>query len=881
MLCHISHILLTFISVSQAYGTQNNTASATLNKRYHANILPESSMKNCDGQRVLEGHGISRFSWITDNLSPGDKLARSSAPHFFCNDNSHAINDESIGFLREKGIRHVISLNSEAGREDIVKALKDNDIQYTQLPTSDWEPLSLDALVQGVESFIVRPRSPTLIWCGFGHGRTGTLITAIQMFRLREQSFPARQLDQKDYGKNNVETQEQRDLLDIYQYTLDSEFEIEGYTKLLAGDYYFSFASAVRKASRAKATQPFEPKVSNMKYQSIINVVRELAWTRQVFRRFATLAETLLMEGGDLAETRRAEKATVQVQPASSMDELLEHLWEVLKEIVIMRVFIQDYKPLAAPSATLRNLFDFAANFVNTKLKTIVTASRVMRTEAARLYFQHLANNAEDVTREIEENETRKPMDATDSAPTEQDYEASAIEIEQAAASIPAVDKFGTVTEKASGSGRQMVGEKDVPAVDEVESHGIMSIDQSDTRHPSAVSENNMNTAAVEKVEVDETSPAGKTKKTGDIETVTEEAVMDEAKSPTLVEDVLDTAMNEETAQEKVEKVVNRLTSEPEHPTTATDARETDLEDKASEIVSEEAGDMFQEINAMTKETHKNDVRNPTPAAKAEKSSADDGAKQSGATSEAKHATTTEEADREVEESHRVPGETRTRKDGDSRLEMAQEEKMQEAATSKAENPEQQPSVEGAKDVEESNDSSSNGLLDAIGGVLTAVGSVAGAQVLKNMAITKGTRQDSSRQGPHAEGSPEPSVGSIEPIEAPIEVSAKETLHLVQEAMEECVHEALEKLPSPPRGSVAKYRSKTRSKMKLMGRAISSPWPSSELETGKGLNQTWQRREERQEERAWMVEILRPVVERLLVRVLSQRLEEFERQLWK
>jgi hypothetical protein len=159
--------------------------------------------------------GFNRFAWVTDHMPSGDRLARSSAPSYAGKDSGQKLTDDSIQFLKEQNLTHVISLNSEANDEAIKKKLKDNDIAYTPLPVKDFTAPTLDQLSTGNTAYR-NHRAGTLVWCGYGHGRTGTMITALQIYAEKDREGSDRKdVTHDDYEQNRVETVGQFEVLDV------------------------------------------------------------------------------------------------------------------------------------------------------------------------------------------------------------------------------------------------------------------------------------------------------------------------------------------------------------------------------------------------------------------------------------------------------------------------------------------------------------------------------------------------------------------------------------------------------------------------------------------------------------------------------------------
>ncbi|TWU78370.1 proteasome core particle subunit beta 3 [Metarhizium rileyi] len=160
------------------------------------------------GQSYPDCGGLQRIESVPNHMNPNDKLYRSSAPYYDLEDSDQRITDETIRCLRQLGITHVISLNAEADNQGIRQALQDQGIAYTALATPDFHPPSVNQLQEGWDAFRGH-RQSTLVWCGFGHGRTGTMITALQMYAQAERGETLR-WTREQYQENFVERDSQR-----------------------------------------------------------------------------------------------------------------------------------------------------------------------------------------------------------------------------------------------------------------------------------------------------------------------------------------------------------------------------------------------------------------------------------------------------------------------------------------------------------------------------------------------------------------------------------------------------------------------------------------------------------------------------------------------
>ncbi|PHH81604.1 hypothetical protein CDD82_354 [Ophiocordyceps australis] len=167
------------------------------------------------------GHGFNHFEWIPNvNLALTDLLARSSAPHYDCKDSDQDLTDDSVEFLKEHSITNVISVNSEAINPAIRDKLKANGIAYTPIPVKDMKTPTIEQLMQGYQAFRKSTNGATLIWCGYGHGRTGTMVSAIEMLRAAELQLHHYFLPD-NYKARHVEAKEQVKTLNKLQNFLE------------------------------------------------------------------------------------------------------------------------------------------------------------------------------------------------------------------------------------------------------------------------------------------------------------------------------------------------------------------------------------------------------------------------------------------------------------------------------------------------------------------------------------------------------------------------------------------------------------------------------------------------------------------------------------
>ncbi|KAI1125699.1 protein-tyrosine phosphatase-like protein [Nemania abortiva] len=218
------------MSLKQENVSEASPSGSTDESENHANLPETFSIRSSTNPDIsnltVESYdtpadkaGFHQFQWVKDHISSSDRLARSSAPNYNKKDSDQKLCDESIKFLQDNKIEHVISLNSEAENDTIKNKLKDKGIKYTPLPVEDYTAPTLDQLKKGWDEY-KKHRGGTLVWCGFGWGRTGTMVSALQIYTEQDQDHPER-LSDTDYKKNHVESTEQCEMLNKLQKDLD------------------------------------------------------------------------------------------------------------------------------------------------------------------------------------------------------------------------------------------------------------------------------------------------------------------------------------------------------------------------------------------------------------------------------------------------------------------------------------------------------------------------------------------------------------------------------------------------------------------------------------------------------------------------------------
>lgn len=117
------------------------------------------------------------------------KLARSSAPNYTDklkiqhHDQTQRVTRDVADYLSSKLIGIVVSLNYFRLSADQEQLLNAKGILYHHVPVEDYHPPTKDQLIHAEEQ--MRNRI-SLVWCGFGQGRTGTMVTAWEILTGRK-----------------------------------------------------------------------------------------------------------------------------------------------------------------------------------------------------------------------------------------------------------------------------------------------------------------------------------------------------------------------------------------------------------------------------------------------------------------------------------------------------------------------------------------------------------------------------------------------------------------------------------------------------------------------------------------------------------------------
>ncbi|KAI0248924.1 hypothetical protein BJV78DRAFT_1284371 [Lactifluus subvellereus] len=194
--------------------------SADINSRICPTLLASDSGGNymrvvADSSTIVGLHQYNapppfrRFEWV---ITESGWLARASAPNYDDTatadpDSTQNMDDNAVQFLVANGITNVISMNTYELSATEKQRLTDNNISYTHLSVVDFQAPTLDDLDQAQQAYTSHISGRTLVYCGYGHGRTGTVITALQLYMGRDRTHA-------DYYANHVEDPSQFAVLD-------------------------------------------------------------------------------------------------------------------------------------------------------------------------------------------------------------------------------------------------------------------------------------------------------------------------------------------------------------------------------------------------------------------------------------------------------------------------------------------------------------------------------------------------------------------------------------------------------------------------------------------------------------------------------------------
>jgi len=135
-------------------------------------------------------HGWFRWKEVEEYRLPGRRLFRASSPNYMTpredpingGDKSQCLTQDAVNWLTANKVNSVISFNQFPYQQDELALLNEANITYRHYSTKDFTSPSIEDLKDAVKFHAEFEGAVTLVHCGYGHGRTGTGISAIQLY---------------------------------------------------------------------------------------------------------------------------------------------------------------------------------------------------------------------------------------------------------------------------------------------------------------------------------------------------------------------------------------------------------------------------------------------------------------------------------------------------------------------------------------------------------------------------------------------------------------------------------------------------------------------------------------------------------------------------
>ncbi|MGE8099448.1 protein-tyrosine phosphatase family protein [Pseudomonas fluorescens] len=147
-------------------------------------------------EKLSSGKTAVFKNWVTFDKGT-TKVFRSSQPYYNDTDDTlQKFDTPAIALLKVYNIKGIISLNHNLIYETSAVALSKENITYHNLAIVDFSTPSAKELLQGCKAIdsVLDKGGNALVYCGFGQGRTGTMMTAYGIYKLPKGS-PASKLE--------------------------------------------------------------------------------------------------------------------------------------------------------------------------------------------------------------------------------------------------------------------------------------------------------------------------------------------------------------------------------------------------------------------------------------------------------------------------------------------------------------------------------------------------------------------------------------------------------------------------------------------------------------------------------------------------------------
>ncbi|KAG7446159.1 uncharacterized protein BT62DRAFT_895233, partial [Guyanagaster necrorhizus] len=116
----------------------------------------------------------------TQHVLPGRRLNRSSASNYDShNDGSQRLTETAVNFLANCHINTIISFNQYPYIHNEIVLLAKANVTYHHFSLQDHQS---PTIYQAIDFHRFMPNASTPVHCGYSYGRTGTGITALQLF---------------------------------------------------------------------------------------------------------------------------------------------------------------------------------------------------------------------------------------------------------------------------------------------------------------------------------------------------------------------------------------------------------------------------------------------------------------------------------------------------------------------------------------------------------------------------------------------------------------------------------------------------------------------------------------------------------------------------
>jgi len=170
--------------------------------------------------KTLSSGKIAVFqNWVTFDKG-GTKVFRSSQPYY--NDTEDTVqkfDSPAVALLKTYNIKGIVSLNHNLIYDSSAAVLSAENITYHNLAIVDFSTPTVKELLYGCQAIDnILSRGNALVYCGFGQGRTGTMMTAYAIYKLPKGS-PASKLEDL-IEASTAETNDQENVLREFYRTL-------------------------------------------------------------------------------------------------------------------------------------------------------------------------------------------------------------------------------------------------------------------------------------------------------------------------------------------------------------------------------------------------------------------------------------------------------------------------------------------------------------------------------------------------------------------------------------------------------------------------------------------------------------------------------------